>query len=89
MSGSHNEFNVLQLSSVFSWLVEGNALVVNYEINRHALDEAYYLDDGIYPDWSTLVKDTSALEEEKKKRFIKQQKSYRKYVERAFDVLQS
>jgi hypothetical protein len=47
---------MLHRSPVLSRLVEGNALVVSYEINSNAYDKPYYLFDGIYPDWITLVK---------------------------------
>jgi hypothetical protein len=47
MVGSDNDINMLQRSLVFSGLVEGNALVVHYEINDNAYDKPYYLHDGI------------------------------------------
>jgi hypothetical protein len=36
--------------------------------------KVYYLDDGIYHDWSTLVKTIYDHAEEKNKRFIKQKR---------------
>jgi hypothetical protein len=55
---------------VFSTLVEGNALVFHYEINRNSYSKPYYLANGIYPDWSTLLK----KKVEKKKMFSKKEK---------------
>lgn len=49
----------------------------------------YYLADGIYPPWSTLVKIIPCPRGNKQKLFAQKQEGARKDVERAFGVLQS
>ena len=49
----------------------------------------YYLADGIYPKWSTIVQTIHEPVGPKKKYFAAQQEACRKDVERAFGVLQS
>jgi hypothetical protein len=49
----------------------------------------YYLADGIYPDWATLIKGVPSPVTEKQKLFTLKQSAYRKDVERAFGVLQA
>jgi hypothetical protein len=44
---SHNNINVLQLSSVFARLVECHALKCNYEISGHQYPKWYHLAGGI------------------------------------------
>jgi len=89
MSGSHNDINVLHWSPLFAKLAEGRAPEVNYTINGHDYTMDYYLADGIYPSWATLVKSISQPMGNKNKYFAKAQEATRKDVERAFGVLQS
>jgi hypothetical protein len=56
MSGSLNDINVLDRSSIFATLAEGRSAPVNYTINRHEYTMGYYLVYEIYPNWPTFVK---------------------------------
>jgi hypothetical protein len=64
-----------------------NAPVVHYEINGHEYNNCFYLADGIYREWSTLVNVILGPIEEKNKSFAKEQEACRKNVERTFGVL--
>jgi hypothetical protein len=89
MPGSHNDINVLHRSPLFDNLAEGRAPEVKYSINGHDYTMGYYLADGIYPSWATLVKTISHPMGNKNQYFAKAQEAARKMVERAFGVLQS
>lgn len=67
LPGSLNDINVLDRSPLFNRLASGNAPPWNFTLNGHAYDLGYYLADGIYPSWATLVKTFSHPQDEKKK----------------------
>jgi hypothetical protein len=69
LPGSHNDINVLELSSMFSHITEGRAPLANYTINGHNYTMGYYLGDDIYPQWSTIVKTISCPQGKKTKLF--------------------
>jgi hypothetical protein len=56
LPGSNNDISVLYRSHLFYRLVQGEAPIVKYTLNRHNYDMCYYLVDEIYPNWSTFVK---------------------------------
>ena len=89
MPGSHNDINVLHRSPLFDNLTEGKAPEVNYTINGHEYKMGYFLADGIYPHWATLVKTISNPMGNKAKYFARAQEAVRKDVERFFGVFQS
>ncbi|XP_059663393.1 uncharacterized protein LOC132309056 [Cornus florida] len=55
MTGSHNDINVLDHSSIFNGIVNGQLPPVNYVVNGHHYRMGYYLSNGIYPKWATLM----------------------------------
>ncbi|XP_062182148.1 uncharacterized protein LOC133886469 [Phragmites australis] len=89
MPGSLNDINVLHRSNIFTRLTDGTAPNVSYTVNGNRYDMGYYLGDGIYPEWATIVKAISAPRGNKSVHFSAMQAAIRKDVERAFGVLQS
>nr|GEW25796.1 hypothetical protein [Tanacetum cinerariifolium] len=59
-----------------------------FVVNGHTYRKGYYLADGIYPAWSMFVKTFSVARDEKTLKFKRVQEGARKYIERAFRVLQ-
>ena len=58
-------------------------------VNGRKYNIDYYLSDGIYPKWATVVKTIRLCQGPKEKLFAKHQESVQKNVERAFGVLQA
>ncbi|KAL7618784.1 hypothetical protein Lser_V15G01150 [Lactuca serriola] len=87
VAGSNNDLNVLGQSPLFNDIWTGKAPDMTFTVNGHAYKYGYYLGDGIYPDYSTLMKAYSVPRSEKAKLFTKKQESARKDIERAFGVL--
>jgi hypothetical protein len=55
--------------------------------NLYSMD--YYLADGIYPDWATLVKSIASPLHRKQKIYAQRQEACKKDVDRAFGVLRA
>ncbi|XP_012834538.1 PREDICTED: uncharacterized protein LOC105955367 [Erythranthe guttata] len=89
LPGTNNDVNVLQKSTLFQALTNGTSIPVNYSIKGRNYDVGYYLADGIYPKWSTLVQSIRVPKCAKETYFVQKHESYRKDVERAFGVLQA
>ncbi|XP_052621098.1 uncharacterized protein LOC111901508 [Lactuca sativa] len=87
VAGSNNDLNVLGQSPLFNDIWTGKAPDMMFTVNGHAYKYGYYLGDGIYPNYSTLMKAYSVPRSEKAKLFTKKQESARKDIERAFGVL--
>jgi hypothetical protein len=56
LSGSRNDTIVLYKSHLFHRLVGEDVLPCNYTTNGHDYTIEHYLDDDIYPSWSTFVR---------------------------------
>ncbi|XP_020262310.1 uncharacterized protein LOC109838264 [Asparagus officinalis] len=89
MLGINNDINVLESSNLFSNLAQGIAPPAYYVIQGKEYNMSYYLADGIYPKWATIVQTIQQPQGRKKKYFAMKQEACRKDVERAFGVLQS
>ncbi|XP_074323093.1 uncharacterized protein LOC141660034 [Apium graveolens] len=89
MPGSFNNINVLDQSDLFNELRAGVAPSARFVINGREYGMGYYLADGIYPKWATIVQRIRAPNDRKKAHFARMQEAYRKDVERAFGVLQA
>jgi hypothetical protein len=87
--GSCNDINVLHRSPIFDNLARGSATEVHFTVNGNDYNMGYYLADGIYPLWATLISGYSSPQTNKQRHFVKKQSRYRKNVEYAFIILQA
>lgn len=75
LPGLHNDINVLHCSNVFDDLANGRAPSIEFHVNDNTYCLGYYLADGIYPDWATLVKSIRSPISNKQKIFSEEQES--------------
>ncbi|GJY83836.1 nucleotide-binding alpha-beta plait domain-containing protein [Tanacetum coccineum] len=75
-------------SSLFDDLLDDLSPVVPYMVNGVEYRNGYYLADGIYGEWASFVKSFTVATDPNHTYFKQRQESARKYVERAFGVLQ-
>jgi hypothetical protein len=80
---------VLNQSPLFIETIKGEAPRVQFSVNGRQYNTGYYLADGIYPEWAAFVKSINSPQLEKHKVYARHQEAKRKYVERAFGVLQA
>ncbi|XP_010428435.1 PREDICTED: uncharacterized protein LOC104713084 isoform X1 [Camelina sativa] len=87
--GILNDINVLDRSPVFYDVLQGIAPKVKFFVNGRAYHMAYYLTDGIYPNWATFIQSIPMPQDPKSSLFATCQEATRKDVKRAFGVLQA
>ena len=87
--GTCNDLNVLDRSPLFDDIEYGRAPEINFTVNGNQYDLGYYLADGIYPPWATIVQSIRLPQTPKDKLYAEHQEAARKDVERAFGVLQA
>ena len=81
MPGSHNELNVLDHSPLFDDLIHGKMPPVSYKVNGRQFTMGYYLSDGIYLPWATLMQTIHEPKTAKETLFAKQQEAAKKDIE--------
>nr|XP_043632987.1 uncharacterized protein LOC122604154 [Erigeron canadensis] len=79
-AGSNNDINVLNESDLFDDLLQDRAPKVEFSVNGHRFGKGYYLTDGIYPEWATLVKSFKCPMDPKTTKFKRYQEAARKDV---------
>ncbi|GKA82884.1 ALP1-like protein [Tanacetum coccineum] len=89
VSGMNNDVNVLRQSFILNDLKSGRAPDVSFVANNVLYKRGYYFTDGIYPQWSVLIKSIKNPGTHDHKRILYKTKheAARKYVEQAFGIL--
>ncbi|GKD23237.1 ALP1-like protein [Tanacetum coccineum] len=84
----NNDVNVLRQSILFNDLKAGKASDVPFMVNNVTYKRGYYLIEGIYPQWSVLIKSIKNPSANDHKRILYKTKheTSKKDVERAFGV---
>ncbi|GJZ85650.1 ALP1-like protein [Tanacetum coccineum] len=87
--GMNNDMNILRQSPLINDLKSGRAPDVPFVANSVPYKRGYYLTDGIYPQWSVLIKSIKNPGTNDHKRILYKTKheAARKDMERAFGVL--
>ncbi|XP_047979128.1 uncharacterized protein LOC125221044 [Salvia hispanica] len=82
VSGSNNDINLLNTSSLFTEQCNGNFTVIKFTANGRQHHMRYYLADDIYPSWPVFLKMISFPTDLKRAFFAQRQESARKDMER-------
>ena len=88
MAGSNNDVNVLHASPLFNQVLAGKSRPCEFQVNGTQYHQGYYLADGIYLSWPTLISSIKIPQTKGEKNFCMRQESVRKDIERVFGVLQ-
>ena len=80
---------MLNQSPVFNDILQCRALPVQFTINGTSYNMGYYLADGVYSYWPTIVKTIPMPQGPRRKLFANCREAARKDVECAFGVLKS
>ena len=78
--GSNNDLNVLNQSTLFTNILQGQAPRVQFTVNGTQYNNGYYLADCIYPERGPFVKTVPLPQGEKRKLFARRQETVRKDV---------
>ena len=89
VAGSNNDINVLDQSPIFDDMLMGKAPDAPFEVNGNRYKYGYYITDGIYPPYATLVKAKRLAHRPRDEVFTTRQAAARKDVECAFGVMKS
>ena len=84
LPGSLNDINIMGQTTMQSNYMESGAIDMKYMVAGEEFTGAYFLAEGIYPDFPYLVKTVAEPITAQEKLFSKVQEGYRKDVERAF-----
>ncbi|GJU77908.1 ALP1-like protein [Tanacetum coccineum] len=85
----NNDLSVLRQSPLFNDLKSGRSPDVPFVVNNMPYKRGYYLTDGIYPQWSVLIKliRNPGTNDHKRILYKTKQEAARKDMGRAFGVL--
>ena len=81
--------SVLGYSPLYHDYCSGKQPPINFEVNGNPYNMGYYLCDGIYQKWGSLINAIRDLDGKEEKYFTAKQESTRKDVERLFGALKN
>ncbi|XP_022032184.1 uncharacterized protein LOC110933262 [Helianthus annuus] len=88
LAGCMNDINTFVFSPLLEGYISCTIPKVRFHANGNDSEHGYYLGDGIYPEYSNIVKTFSETLDMKRQYFKKLQESSHKDIERCFGVLQ-
>ncbi|XP_021971611.1 uncharacterized protein LOC110866770 [Helianthus annuus] len=88
VAGCTNDINTFEASPLLENYISETIPKAGFHANGNDYEHGYYLGDGIYPEYSNVVKTFSETFDEKRQYFKKLQESSRMDIERCFGILQ-